>query len=225
MKLADIIAKVLKGESLSDDEKAFLTAYDEQKALDTAAASARKKAESERKAVEKSLEEANSKIADLTEKLEAGEAGKKAHDTELGKLQRQVAKLMEQNAAAEAKLKANERMATIREAAKSAGITAAKGVSAAALEKLIDLAVGETDVTDGDALKAVLDAFKAENPAMIAAEVKPGATVPGKPAQNSFTGTPNPWKAESFNLTKQIEIATQNPELAASMKVEAGAPA
>lgn len=225
MKLKDILDKVLKGEALTDDEKAFLTAYDEQKALDTAAAAARKKAEQEKKAIERSLEEANAKNAELQEKIDAGEAGKKAHDTELGKLQKQVAKLMEQNAAAEAKLKANERISTIREAAKAAGITAAKGVSATALEKLIDLAVGETDVSDGDALKAVLDAFKTENPAMIAAEVKPGGNVKGQPTKNAFEGVANPWKADSFNLTKQIEIATQNPELATSMKAEAGATA
>jgi len=80
-------------------------------------------------------------------------------------------------------------------------------------------------VTDKDAMKAVLDTFKTENPSMIAAAVKAGSGIKGDPRKSSFAGAANPWKAESFNLTKQIEIATKEPELAATMKAEAGVPA
>lgn len=90
------------------------------------------------------------------------------------------------------------------------------------MERLIDLAVGETDVADADAMKAVLDQFKADNPAMIAAAVKTGANVKGKGGVDEFKDVANPWKTDSFNLTKQIEISQKNPELANTMKVEAG---
>ena len=45
MKLKDILAKVVKGDALTDEEKKFIGDYDEQKVLDAAASAARKKAE------------------------------------------------------------------------------------------------------------------------------------------------------------------------------------
>ena len=56
MKLADILAKVAKGDALSDEEKKFVGEYDEQKSLDAAAANARKKAEKEAKDAKDALE-------------------------------------------------------------------------------------------------------------------------------------------------------------------------
>ena len=56
MKLADILAKVVKGDALNDEEKKFVGEYDEQKILDTAAANARKKAEKEAKDAKDALE-------------------------------------------------------------------------------------------------------------------------------------------------------------------------
>ena len=45
MNIKDILAKLLKGEALTDEEKAFAEAFDLQGELDKASASARRKAE------------------------------------------------------------------------------------------------------------------------------------------------------------------------------------
>lgn len=226
MNIKELLAKLLKGETLTAEEKAFVEQYDPQKEIDTASAAARRKAEKEAKEARDKLDAQNATVKELTEKLEAAEKAaddaKGGNSAELAKMQKQIAKLEAVNAANEQKLKANARMDAIRAAVKTAGITAAKGISPDALERLIDLSVGDTDVSDADALKAVLDQFKADNPSMIAAEVKGGSNIKGDPNASKFTGIANPWKADSFNLTKQIEILNAEPNTAKTMMAEAG---
>ncbi len=226
MNIKELLAKLLKGETLTAEEKAFVEQYDPQKEIDTASAAARRKAEKEAKEALSKLEAQNATVKELSEKLEAAE--KAANDAkggstaEIAKMQKQIARLEAVNAANEQKLKANARMDAIRAAVKAAGISAAQGISPDALERLIDLSVGDTDVSDADAMKAVLDQFKADNPSMIAAAVKGGSGVKGDPNTSKFTGIANPWKADSFNLTKQIEIMNAEPNTAKTMMAEAG---
>lgn len=222
MNIKDILAKLLKGETLTDDEKSFAEAFDLQGELDKASAAARRKAEAATKEAVKKHDDLQKKIEELQAKLDEKEAAGKTSETELAKLAKKIASLEKVNAENEAKIKATARLDAIREAAKTHGINAAQGVSAKSLETLLDLAVGETDVNDADAMKAVLDQFKADNPTMIAAAVKQGARVKGSQTDNSFAGVPNPWKKESLNLTKQIEISQKNPDLAKTMMTEAG---
>ena len=225
MNIKDILAKLLKGEALTDDEKAFAESFDLQGELDRASASARRKAEAQTKDALKKHDELQKQIEELQAKLDEKEAAGKTSETELAKLAKKIAGLEKINAENEAKIKATARLDAIREAAKTYGINAAQGVSAKSLETLLDLAVGETDVTDADAMKAVLEQFKTDNPTMIAAAVKQGANVRGQQDDNSFKGVANPWKNESINLTKQIEISQKNPDLAKQMMAEAGVPA
>ena len=150
-----------------------------------------------------------------------GAEGDKAK-TEFSKLLKKVEALEKKNAENEAKIAANERMDVIVELAKANGILPAKGISGSSLERLLDIAVGDTDVTDEDAMKAVFESFKAENPSMIAAAVKGGSGLKGDPNASKFTGVANPWKADSFNLTKQIEIMNAEPNTAKTMMAEAG---
>ena len=228
MNIKTLLAKIKKDgyDKLTDDEKAFVDQYDPQKEIDTASAAARRKAEDKAKELQSKLDAANASLAETNEKLEeatkAAEDAKGGSSKEIEALSKKIAKLEAINEKNEKTLKANARSQAIRDAAKAAGLNPAEGVSAAALERLIDLAVGETDGTDADAMKAVLDQFKADNPAMIAAAVKTGANVKGKGGVDEFKGVANPWKTDSFNLTKQIEISQKNPELANTMKVEAG---
>ena len=222
MNIKDILAKLLKGETLTDDEKSFAEAFDLQGELDKASAAARRKAEAATKEAVKKHDDLQKKIEERQAKLDEKEAAGKTSETELAKLAKKIASLEKVNAENEAKIKATARLDAIREAAKTHGINAAQGVSAKSLETLLDLAVGETDVNDADAMKAVLDQFKADNPTMIAAAVKQGASVKGSQTDNSFAGVPNPWKKESLNLTKQIEISQKNPDLAKTMMTEAG---
>ena len=222
MNIKDILAKLLKGEALTDDEKAFAESFDLQGELDRASASARRKAEAQTKDALKKHDDLQKQIEELTAQLAEKENAGRASETELAKLAKKIKSLEEKNAEAEAQLAANARMDAIVELAKANGIKPAEGISGKALETLLDLAVGQTDVTDEDAMKAVFAQFKADNPSMIAAAVKQGANVRGQQDDNSFKGVANPWKGESINLTKQIEISQKNPDLAKQMMAEAG---
>lgn len=217
MNIKDIIAKFLKGEELTAEEKSFLGAYDPQKEIDTASASARRKAEERLREAVAQKTAAEDALRELQEKASDPEKA-----NELNALRKKVEKLEALNAAAEAKNKAHARLDAIRSAAKENGIVAADGINGAVFERLLDLAVGETDVADAEALKGALDAFKAENPAMIAAAVRPGSGQIGNPrGGQSFTGK-NPWKSESLNLTEQMRLVKEHPEQAVSLAQEAG---
>ncbi|MGN0851848.1 MAG: hypothetical protein ACI4Q3_00560 [Kiritimatiellia bacterium] len=217
MKLTDILAKIAKGEALTDDEKKFAGEYNEQTSLDAAAAKARKKAEAEAAEWKTKAEKA---AADLAEALEKNSDHSK--DTEIAKLTKRLETIEKKNAALEAEKAATARNLSIRDAMKAAGITAAKGVDADTLHELISMKLRDTDLEDADAVKTVFDAFKKANPSMIAAGGIGGAGVKGTPG--GMTATRNPWKKETFNLTEQIELTVSNPELAAAMKAEAGNP-
>jgi len=222
MNIKDILAKLMKKEDLTDEEKAFVEKFDLQTELDRAAAAARKKSEADTKTARGEAEALKSQIAELQKQLEdKGAEGDKAK-TEFSKLLKKVEALEKKNAENEAKIAANERMDVIVELAKANGILPAKGISGSSLERLLDIAVGDTDVSDEDAMKAVFESFKAENPSMIAAAVKGGSGLKGDPNASKFTGVANPWKADSFNLTKQIEIMNAEPNTAKTMMAEAG---
>ena len=100
---------------------------------------------------------------------------------------------------------------------------AAQGVPAdriAAVMKLADtaaLTVGEDGEVVGadEAIKACLKA----NPFLLAG-VQGGANLGGNP-NGGKPGEANPWKKETFNLTKQAQILRENPTLAAQLKAAA----
>ena len=216
MTIQEILAKLLKGETLTDEEKTFAEAFNLQKELDTVSASARRKAEKEAKDAKDALDALKAEMDGLKAK------GKNpSQNEEIAALQKQVAKLTALNDANEAKLKAQARTEAIRKAAKENGISVADGVSAAMFDRLLDLAVGETDVNDGEALKGALLAFKNDNPAMIAANVKGGIETKGLPGGSVYTGK-NPFKADSQNLTEQMRLLNEHPEQAKALAAEAG---
>lgn len=224
MNIKEILAKVAKKEELTQEELDFLAAYDPQKDIDTASAAARRDGEKKAKDAVAKQTELQKQIDDLKTQLEAKEQEGKTGSEQLEKLAKKIKTLEEKNAASEAKLAASERLESIREAAKAAGVVPAEGISAKSMESLLDAAFGDTKMDDEDAVKAVLDQFKKDNPAMIRAEVKGGSKIKGGQQDNMFAGKPNPWKDESRNLTLQIQIEKSNPELAKTMKAEAGVP-
>ena len=218
MNIKEILAKVAKGETLTDEEKAFLGGYDPQADIDKASAAARRKAEKER-------DDALAKAAKAAEDLEAAQTAlnNPQKDDQLAKLAKEVEKLTKKNAEAEAKLKATARMEAIRAAAKANGAVAAEGISAEIFDMLLDRAVGEVDVGDADALKGALEAFKSANPAMIADLGKGGVGGKGRPAGGAgATGGVNPWKEGSVNLTEQMRLLNTNPAEAQRLAGEAG---
>lgn len=217
MNIKDILAKVAKGETLTDEEKSALAAYDPQAEIDKASAAARRKAEKERDDYKAQAEKS---AADLAAAIEAQKNPEK--DTQLAKLAREVEKLTKKNAEQEAQLKATARMDAIRAAAKANGAVAAEGISAEIFDMLLDRAVGEVDVKDEDALKGALEAFKSANPAMIADLGKGGVGVKGRPAGSGVAAGANPWKEGSVNLTEQMRLLNTNPTEAQRLAAEAG---
>ena len=218
MDIKEILAKVAKGEDLTDGEKAFLGGYDPQADIDKASAAARRKAERER-------DDALAKAAKAAEDLEAAQAALRnpQKDDQLAKLAKEVEKLTKRNAEAEAKLKATARMEAIRAAAKANGAVAAEGISAETFDMLLDRAVGEVDVGDADALKGALEAFKSANPAMIADLGRGGVGSKGRPSGGAgATGGANPWKEGGVNLTEQMRLLNTNPAEAQRLAAEAG---
>lgn len=217
MNIKEVLAKIAKGETLTDDEKKFLAEYDPQKELDTASAAARRKAEKER-------DDAIAKATDLSKQLEEANKAKKPddRDDQLTKLAKEVEKLTKKNAEAEAKLAATARMDAIRAAAKAGGVVAADGISGEIFEMLLDRAVGTVDVKDADALKGALEAFKSANPAMIADLGRQGVGVKGVPSGGATSPSANPWKKGAENLTEQMRLLATNPAEAQRLAASEG---
>ena len=216
MKLADILAKVAKGDALTDEEKKFIGDYDEQKALDTAAANARKKAEKEAKDAKDALEKLQGEFDEFKSQ---NDPAKK--QTELDKALARIAKLEKANADKDAKIAADARTARIRSLAKEAGISPAKGVTSETIDLLVDNLLAKVDIDDADAVKTALDGFKASNAGLIAANTVGGVGNRGNPASvGNYTGK-NPFAKETFNLTEQIKLRIENPETASALEAAA----
>lgn len=212
MQLKDIIAKVLAGETLDDAHKEFLKGFDLQSQLDAAASASRKKAEGETKKAQDALAALQ---AQFDEFKTANDPANK--QTEIQKLTARIDKLEKAKQAAEDKLAASERNSRVRELAKAAGINPAKGVDSKTIDLLVDNLMNGVDLDDADAVKTAFDGFKTANAALIAAGTIGGAGAKGTPGAGAFTGA-NPFSKKTFNVTKQIELAATNPDLAKSLK-------
>lgn len=187
MDIKKILAKVAKGEELTEAEKTFLSTYDPEKATNDAAAAARRKAEEELKRVQTKLDELTAESDAVKKKAEEE---KKNGMTESEKLTAQLKALADKVAAAEAKTAAAEakaaatlRSQTIRDAAKAAGIVIApKTVNEKLFYKILENSLAEVDIANQEQLEAALDSFKAENPGIITAGGSGGSGGTGEPA-------------------------------------------
>ena len=216
MKLKEVLAKVLKGDPLTDEERQFVGEYDEQKLLDTAASAARKKAEGERDAFK-------GKVDELTKALEEAHKSGAASDGTIQKLQKDVADLIKANKESAEKLAAQARSEAIRKAVGDAKIVCAKGISASLFDSAVSAAFDGVNMDDAEVVKTTLDRFKADNPAMIGVDGVGGAVQKGKPgALGGFAGA-NPFSKKTFNLTQGLELMRQNPEQARALQQAADA--
>ena len=217
MQLKDILAKIAKGETLTDEEKSFAGSYDHQKELDTAASAARRKAEGERDKFKSDLETLK---GEFEEYKAQNDPSKK--QTENEKLLKRIEKLEADKAASEERAKTLERTAKIRALAKEAGLNPAKGVDSKTLDLLVDNLMREVDIEDADAVKTAFDDFKSANAGLIAAQTVGGVDQKGKPGAGAFTG-PNPFSKKTFNLSRQLELKTSDPAKYAELKAAAEA--
>ena len=206
MKVKDILSKVIKGEALTDAEKQFLTDYDADKAVNDT-----------RTELEKKLKAVEDKAKALED--EAGKA--KGADATVQALQKKVDDLMKKNADVEAKEKSRARMDAIKAKAAEKGVTPLDGFNAKTFETLLDRAIGDVDVANATALDAAMETFKTENAVLIKAKSGTSTAVKGNPNPAPSAG-PNPFKKDTFNLTKQIELQTANPTEAKRLATEAG---
>ena len=228
MKIKDIHAKVLKGETLTDEEKKFLEEYDH----DAVTAAARRDAEKAAAAAKKAEKDAMDRLKEAEDKLKEGEDAKqtaaKGESEAVAALKKTVAELQKKSEAAEKKVAAQERSAAIGGRAKALGIVPVKGVSDAVFAKMVEDAVGGTDITDTTTLDAVLNGFKTDNPGLIASNVKDGSGHQGgNPGVGGYTG-PNPHSkkyTKPDKLDLQIKIDNENPELSKKLQAEAAAEA
>lgn len=216
MEIKDIIAKLQKGEALSDEEKGAFGKFDLQKAIDDAAASARRKAMEEAKS-------AKAKAVELEEKLkEMQDAADKAgidKDTDIAKLAKQVERLSAAVDKANAERDALARSQSIAEIMSGNGIKAAQGVAEKGLRLLFETALGETDLADAESVKSVVDQFKQDYGGMISAG---GLSVPRSGSPTSpWNSANNPFR--TGNLTQQAELLASNPEQAKALQAEAAA--
>lgn len=216
MTLKELLTKVASGDTLTDEEKSFARAYDLQKELDAASASARRKAESDAQKAKDALAKAQDEIAELREKNDPARA-----KDETAKLMARIEKLEAAKAAAEQAAAAMKRTAAVRDLAKSAGILPAKGIDPKTLDLLVDNLMKDVDVDDADAVKAAFDGFKSANAGLIAAATVGGVNPKGVPGMSPVPGG-NPWKKETLNLTEQMRLVKDNPNEAAKLAAEAG---
>jgi len=213
MKIKAILEKVLKGETLTDDEKKVLAEYDEQKLLDAAASAARKKAEGERDTFK-------GKVDELTKALEEAKKSGTSSSDVIAKLNQRLADLERANKESADKLAAQARTDAIRKAVSEAKIVCAKGISSGLFDSAVNSAFEGIDMTNADVVKATLEKFKTDNPAMISVEGIGGAGQQGKPGAGKWD-KPNPFSKKSFSLTDGLELMQSNPELAKQLQSEA----
>lgn len=186
MNIKDILAKLAKGETITDAEKAFALEYDPDKSANSAAAAARKAAEKERDALK-------AKLAELEAALEdAGSAGK----SEVEQLKAQVTKLTKavETATANATKAEGEKRALVRGTKLDRILGTLKFVDGLdttlprlALERaLADLK--DEDLDNEDAVKPIIEGFTAKNKAILLDQSGGGAGTPPKDGGRGGSG-------------------------------------
>lgn len=242
MTIKELIQKALKGETLTDDERNQLGAYDPDQAnkaaIDSAAAGARRKAEEELAKIRKELEAANEKAADLEAKAakyqKALGDNQKQGNAELDQMRKTLDALKKRADEADAKAAALLKSNRIDAIIAKAGFRYSKDVDGKAIDSLLH---AKLEALDDTGLKDLEDAsspfesalhgalFKAHKESWKGALLDESGRGTGNPITGKTGGSydgVNPWKKESRNLTRQLDIEAQDAVLAAKLKKEAG---
>lgn len=176
------------------------------------------------KLLEKLGLESIDEIDNLPDARGAAEAAKQ-YETKLKRLERELATEREQREAASKQ---------IRDSQKRAAIAEAIGKHEFLARDLVETFVSNRLTWEGDELL-----FKADDGKLVAVKdgvaglaaarpelLKPtgtgGAGVRATNAGSVGAGTKNPWAKDSFNLTEQVRLTRENPQVAAQMRAVAG---
>jgi hypothetical protein len=229
MNLRDILAKLKRGETLTDAEQAFLDSYDPQAILDTAAANARRKAEEKLKLATDATAEANQRAQDAQAALDAkNEEGKPENEKLTAENDRLKAQIVERDTQIVTLSKDKDgltREAKLDSVLRQAGIVFVEKVDANAMSGLFKTLFGELSLEDLDdeaQVAAIVEKFTAANEAIIADTSGNGSGDEPKD-RITFQGSSitNPWSKETFNLTLQGQIQKEDPSLAEKLKKSA----
>jgi len=195
MKIKDILAKVVSGEELSEEETSFLSDYNEpdvSKAKSEAAALARKAEKEATRASAAKVEEMEAELEELREQLEDTSTGKKS---EAQKLERQLAKFSKKLEAAEAKAQSleAEKNKIQRDYAYESLLSKVDFVDQEAREigyLALQRSVADLDDLSGEEALSAVEDLKSSFPKLVRAEggsgtgLKPGNNV-SEPTENS----------------------------------------
>jgi len=173
MNIKELLAKVIKGETLTDEEKAFVAAYDPDKIVNSTAAAARKSAEAKLKEKETELQKLQADIEAL--RLVAEEKAN-ANKPELEKLTREMEKLQKGLVEKESAVQqlVQEKRQMIRNGKISrimAGLKFVEGLDPEIIRLGVEkslAAIGDDDLDSGEAINPVMEMFKARNKAILA---------------------------------------------------------
>ncbi len=242
MTIKELIQKALKGETLTDDERNQLGAYDPDQAnkaaIDSAAAGARRKAEEELAKIRKELEAANEKATGLeTENAQLKKSlgdNQKLGNAEVENLKKQMElfkKERDEEKAARAALEKNQRIDAL---IAKAGFKYAEGFDSAIINGALHAQLAELDDNGLKDIETASTPFESARHGSLFKthrEKWKGALLDesGRGSGNPQTGSAgdrydgvNPWKKDTRNSTRQLEIEAKDPALAAQLKKEAG---
>lgn len=190
MNIKELLAKISKGEALTDEEKAFVAAYDPEKVVNSTAAAARKSAEAKLREKEADLEKLKADIAALQAEAEEKVNASKP---ELEKLTREMEKLQKGLADKESAVQQliQEKRQMIRNGKISrimAGLKFVEGLDPdivrLGVEKSLAV-ISDDDLDSEDAVNPVLEMFKAKNKAILADTSGHGSGNPPKDTAGS----------------------------------------
>ena len=230
MKLKEILAKVAKGEALTEDEKKFLAEYQEPddggtgdggripKARLDKEIEKRKQAEAKTDELTTQLEDLKSKLEDLENAdMSEAEKAKKQAEKDLAKLQKQVADLTKERDEAVSKSSALERSGKVRDLATKHHFTDADYLG-------FRLQQDEIDLNDDAAVSAFMKGLEKSAPTLFKSTAKPGT---GTGTEGHGAPEPSAAKKRLEELNKKTELSSREivevAELAEKVKAEEAA--
>lgn len=242
MTIKELIQKLLKGETLTDEERTQLGAYDPEQAnkaaIDSAAAGARRKAEEELSKAQAQLKEAVEKATALEAKVtqyeQALNNNQKQGNAELEAMQKTLDALKKRADDADAKAAKLEKDQRINAIIAKAGFKYADGVDGAAINGILHTklaALDDAGLKDIEAASTPFESplhgslFKAHKESWKGALLDESGRGTGSPITGKSGGDydgVNPWKKDTRNSTRQLEIHAKDPALAAQLMKEAG---